>query len=195
MSFGDRLLKIRKKKNISQEQLAREIGVTRQTVSNWELNTTIPNIDDLKKISEALNISYDKLLNSNSSKNEEKNEKLKTSKLVMIILKVIGILFILNIFIIGIIFIIWKINYEQNLEYASYSLKCTYNESSYRYNIAYNKKNKIVNATIEGNVKEVDKNIKWIDDLDKFVFSKEITDAFELQEYIMNKYKENGGKC
>lgn len=32
MSFGDTLLKIRKKKNISQEQLAQKVGVTRQTV-------------------------------------------------------------------------------------------------------------------------------------------------------------------
>lgn len=195
MSFGDTLLKIRKKKNISQEQLAQKVGVTRQTVSNWELNTTIPNIDDLKKISEALNISYDKLLNASSNKNEGKSENIKTSKLFIIVLKVMGIIFLINIFILGIIFIIWRINYEQKNEVGSYSLKCTFNESSYSYNIAYNKKQKIINATIEGSVKEVDKGIEWIDDLDKFVFSKEITDAFQLREYIMDKYEENGGKC
>ena len=46
MNFGNILLKIRKEKNISQEQLAQKIGVTRQTVSNWELNITgnIPRI-------------------------------------------------------------------------------------------------------------------------------------------------------
>lgn len=195
MSFGDTLLKIRKKKNISQEQLAQKVGVTRQTVSNWELNITIPNIDDLKKISDALNISYDKLLNANSNKNEEKSGNIKTSKLFIIILRVMGIIFLINILIAGIIFIIWKINYNKNMEAGSYLLICSYNESSYRYDVAYNKKNKIVNATVEGNVQEVDKNIKWIDDLDKFVFSKEITDAFQLQEYIIDKYEENGGHC
>ena len=35
MNFGDNLLKLRKSKNISQEQLAQKIGITRQTVSNW----------------------------------------------------------------------------------------------------------------------------------------------------------------
>lgn len=195
MSFGDTLLKIRKKKNISQEQLAQKVGVTRQTVSNWELNITIPNIDDLKKISDALNISYDKLLNASSNKDEEKSENIKTSKLFIIILRAMGIIFLINILIAGIIFIIWKINYNKNMEAGSYSLICSYNESSYRYDVAYNKKNKIVNATVEGNVKEVDKNIKWIDDLDKFVFSKEIIDAFQLQEYIIDKYEENGGHC
>lgn len=195
MNFGDKLLRIRKEKNITQEQLAQMIGVTRQTVSNWELNITIPNIDDLKKISEILNVSYAKLLNASSNKNDEKSENIKTHKLFIIVLKVMGIIFLVNVFILGIIFIVWKINYEQKNADGSYSLKCTFNESSYNYNVAYNKKEKIINATIEGNIEEVDKDIKWIRDLDKFVFSKEITDAFQLKEYIINEYEENGGKC
>ena len=43
MKFGDNLLKARKKKGLSQEELGEKIGVTRQTISNWELGETSPN--------------------------------------------------------------------------------------------------------------------------------------------------------
>lgn len=194
-SFGDKLLKIRKKKNISQEQLAQKIGVTRQTVSNWELNITLPNIDDLKKISKALDISYDKLLNTTPKIDEQKNEKIKTSKLFIIVLRVMGIIFIINIVILGIVLIISKLHYNKVNVVGSYSLECNYNESSYRYNIEYNKKNKIVNTTIEGNIDENEQKIQWIKDLDKFIFSKEITNPSELKKYIYNEYEENNGHC
>lgn len=197
MHFGDILLKLRKQKNISQEDLAERIGVTRQTISNWELNITVPNIDDLKKISETLGVSYDELLNANIPKKKKISEVEKAAKIILIVFKITCIISIISIIILAILFIVYKINYEQNREYGSYSLKCTYNESSYRYNIAYNKKNKILypKTSIEGSVKEVDKNIKWIKDLDNFIFSKEITDSGELMEYIINKYEENNGSC
>lgn len=195
MTFGDTLVKLRKQKNISQEVLAEIIGVTRQTISNWELNITVPDINDLKALAMALEVSYDELLGTYKKKEKSESNQEKVSKILLTIFKIIGIIFIINIIILVGIFIVCKINYEQKKEAGSYSLKCIYNESSYRYNIAYNKKNKIVKVVIEGSVEEVDKNIKWIDDLDKFVFSKEITDSNELKEYIMNKYEENGGSC
>ena len=48
MKLGDQLFKLRKEAKLSQEQLAFEIGVTRQTISNWELNETSPNPEQLK---------------------------------------------------------------------------------------------------------------------------------------------------
>lgn len=185
MNFGDNLLKLRKSKNISQEQLAQKIGITRQTVSNWELNITTPNIEDLKKIAKSLDVSYDKLLRVKPK--QEKNTTLLT------ILKVLGILALINILILLIIFIIWKINYEKITPVSSYSLTCNYNENSYTYNVEYNKKSKIVNITIEGYVETKEDN--WIEELDKYIYSKEITDEFDLKEYIINKYEEHNGKC
>ena len=185
MNFGDNLLKLRKSKNISQEQLAQKIGITRQTVSNWELNITTPNIEDLKKIAKALDVSYDKLLRVKPK--QEKNTTLIT------ILKVLGILALINILILLIIFIIWKINYEKITPASSYSLTCNYNENSYTYNVEYNKKDKIVKVTIEGYVENKEDN--WIKELDKYIYSKEITDEFDLKEYIINKYEEHNGKC
>ncbi len=41
--LGERILKLRKKQGLSQEQLGEQVNVTRQTISNWELNGTAPN--------------------------------------------------------------------------------------------------------------------------------------------------------
>ncbi len=37
MSIGENILNLRKNANLSQEQLAKKLGVTRQTISNWKL--------------------------------------------------------------------------------------------------------------------------------------------------------------
>ena len=44
---------------MSQEQFAEEIGVTRQTVSNWEIYKNYPDISTIVKISDIFNISLD----------------------------------------------------------------------------------------------------------------------------------------
>ena len=46
--LGDNILKLRKKIGLSQEELSEKINVTRQTISNWELNETQPNPEQLK---------------------------------------------------------------------------------------------------------------------------------------------------
>ena len=43
MNFNDRLADLRRKRGLSQEQLGYELGVSRQTVSKWELGSSIPN--------------------------------------------------------------------------------------------------------------------------------------------------------
>lgn len=48
MELGNKILELRKKQNITQEELAEKIGVTRQTISKWELGETHPDIIKLK---------------------------------------------------------------------------------------------------------------------------------------------------
>ena len=43
MDLGNKILKLRKEKGYSQEELAEKLDVTRQTISNWELGSTQPN--------------------------------------------------------------------------------------------------------------------------------------------------------
>ena len=64
MELGNKIMKLRKEKKLSQETLADMLGVTRQTISNWELNVTKPDISQVKNISKYFNISIDELLDN-----------------------------------------------------------------------------------------------------------------------------------
>lgn len=67
MEIGKKIVKYRRKNKLSQEQLAEKIGVTRQTISNWELNTTKPDVTQIKNIAKVLNTSIDDLLDNNGN--------------------------------------------------------------------------------------------------------------------------------
>lgn len=60
--FNERLVDIRKSKNISQKELASAIGVSPTAVNLWEKGKTEPNIKMIEKIANYLNVSYDYLL-------------------------------------------------------------------------------------------------------------------------------------
>lgn len=67
MSLGQNILKLRKENGLSQEQLGEKTNVTRQTISNWELDETSPNPEQLKLLSKALKVSIDELLDNDIS--------------------------------------------------------------------------------------------------------------------------------
>lgn len=99
MNLGDKILQLRKKNGLSQEQLGEKVDVTRQTISNWELGETAPNPEQLKKMSKAFNVSIDEILD-NDSKEFLMNKISNTEKLAGIIikiLKVIGIVIVVYI--------------------------------------------------------------------------------------------------
>ena len=50
MTFGDKLTKLRKQKNLTQEQLSDMLGVSRQSVSKWESDTAYPETDKQTRI-------------------------------------------------------------------------------------------------------------------------------------------------
>lgn len=62
MNLGDHIQQARKKAQLSQEKLGDMVGVTRQTISNWELNITTPDANQLLALSKALQISMDALM-------------------------------------------------------------------------------------------------------------------------------------
>ena len=51
MNIGQNILNLRKGANLSQEQLAEKMGVTRQTISNWELDESSPDLKQGKELS------------------------------------------------------------------------------------------------------------------------------------------------
>lgn len=62
MSLGERLLYLRKKAGLSQEDVAEKLNVSRQTVSKWETNQTVPELIKAKLLSQLYNVSYDYLI-------------------------------------------------------------------------------------------------------------------------------------
>lgn len=68
MTFGEHLIQLRKEHNLSQEDLAQKIHVTRQTISKWELGITVPDMDILIDISKLFDISIDELVGNEKEK-------------------------------------------------------------------------------------------------------------------------------
>jgi transcriptional regulator with XRE-family HTH domain len=62
MSFADNLREIRKERQISQEELAERIGVSRQAISKWEQGSGYPETETLIVLSQELNVSLDYLM-------------------------------------------------------------------------------------------------------------------------------------
>ena len=68
MQTKDVILGLRNKSNLSQEELAEKVFVTRQAVSRWETGETIPNTETLKQLSKLFDVcSDDDLLSASSS--------------------------------------------------------------------------------------------------------------------------------
>ena len=62
MKFEEKLMDLRKKAAMSQEELADRLGVSRQAVSRWELGSTLPDAPNLLKLSDLFGVSIDWLL-------------------------------------------------------------------------------------------------------------------------------------
>ena len=62
MQLGNSLFQARKKKGLSQEAVAEKLGVSRQTISKWETNETVPDIYQSKKMAVLYGISLDELI-------------------------------------------------------------------------------------------------------------------------------------
>ena len=62
MTVGEKIVKLRKEQNLTQEQFADMLKVSRQSVSKWELDSTYPDTEKLIRISKIFNCSLDYLL-------------------------------------------------------------------------------------------------------------------------------------
>ena len=62
MTFSEKLIKLRHKEGISQEQLANRLDVTRQSVSKWESGAAMPELTKLIAISELFGVTIDYLV-------------------------------------------------------------------------------------------------------------------------------------
>ena len=103
--IGKFIKKLRKDNNLTQDELAKKLGVTYQAVSKWENGKSIPDIAILKTISELFEVNIDELLEGNV-----KNKK-KLNKKIFIPITVLGIC-VVGIFV---FFVVHKETYEFKL--------------------------------------------------------------------------------
>lgn len=64
MEFGEKLCELRKNKGLTQEELAKDLYVSRTAISKWESGRGYPSIDSLKEISRFFSVSIDDLLSA-----------------------------------------------------------------------------------------------------------------------------------
>ena len=61
MTLGEKIIELRKKEKLTQEKLSDKLGISRQTLSNWESGNTCPDIEQAKAIAKLFKISLDDL--------------------------------------------------------------------------------------------------------------------------------------
>ena len=83
MSLSKNLKRIRKENNLSQEQLADKLGVSRQAVSKWESEQAYPEMEKMVAICKMFNLNIDELLNQDVREvNENKQSKININKYI-----------------------------------------------------------------------------------------------------------------
>lgn len=187
MNLGNKITELRKQINLSQEELAEKVGVTRQTISKWELEETSPDINQAKKLSNIFNISLDELTNNNVNNIliKKVNNTEKLAGLTIKILKVIGISLIILFVIFVITFILFnidRINSKDNKVVGKYSLSCELDKEKYSYEIEYNKDFQIIYSggdAFISNHTDVETE----------------SDANKVKAHIEDYFKEHNGTC
>ncbi|MQS89976.1 helix-turn-helix domain-containing protein [Companilactobacillus mishanensis] len=92
MDLKDRMQKCRTQMNLTQDDVAEKLHVSRQTVSNWETGKTIPDSDSLAAISDLYNISIDDLMKpSDDSETTGKNNHAEILMGLGMLLVIVGI--------------------------------------------------------------------------------------------------------
>ena len=82
MVIGNKITELRKKYKLTQESLAERIGVTRQTLSNWESNLTSPDLNQASLLCKELKININDLIDNNLEVNVKDNSNCILNKLI-----------------------------------------------------------------------------------------------------------------
>lgn len=74
MDLGERLFELRKSKNLTQDDVAEKLNVTRQTVSKWETNQSTPDFDKIVPLCDLFEISPNELLKGEKESSKTEND-------------------------------------------------------------------------------------------------------------------------
>ena len=186
MNLGKKIAELRKKNNLSQEELAEKVGVARQTISKWEIGDTTPDINQVKIISKIFNISIDELVDNdiNNVIVEKVSNTEKLAGITIKILKVFGIMLIVFITLILLFVIIFMVDMPRN-DYdivGTTKISCNLDNEKYVYEAEYNKNYQVINSGGDAYIMN-HTDIESYEDVNKIV------------AHIEDYFKDHGGKC
>jgi len=186
--LGEKIISERKKCKLSQEDLAEKLGITRQTISNWELNETSPDLKQASKLCDIFNISLDELTGKENAILTKLDKTESNSKLIIKLVKTVGITLGTLIFILLCIvsIYIYSTNYYTAEPTATGEGRfCYYNGKISDYTVMKNNS--------DGSLSYDVGDINIINDLDLYNIKK--GEPKEILEKIVKYIKDNGGTC
>lgn len=103
MEFGEKLRTLRKERNLSQQELADGVFVSRSSIAKWENGLGLPGNDSLKLLCDFFDVTEKDLLEESASNNVLKNRKVFRYKKGIIIISVIAAVFLVTSIVLGVI--------------------------------------------------------------------------------------------
>ena len=89
MKFNEKLLRLREKNNLSQEELAEKLNVTRQTISKWEIGNCYTDMGKLSEMCKIFNCKLSDLLDDGVLPNNKNNDINKTIIIIILVLLIL----------------------------------------------------------------------------------------------------------
>ena len=186
MEIGNKILELRKKNNITQEELADKVGVSRQTISKWELGETSPDLKQSKELSKIFKVSLDELVDNDIKEiiTEKVSNTEELAGLILKLLRIIGLVIAgFAIFIVA-TGVIKEIRDARNgSRIVEKSIVCTLYDEEYSYGFRfYEETGNILEAGGDGylaNITEVDR----------------VDDAYVAIDKIKAYVADRGGTC
>lgn len=178
MNIGSIISELRKKNNLTQEQLAEKLNVTRQTISKWECNETSPSLEDAGKLASIFNVSLDELVGNKNILEEKVSNVERLAGIIIKILKVIGVLIIIYFILLVVGIFVFTAFREKTSTELTGSVTCNLGENTETYQVT-----------------EKDENLEVSENVNNIVDSKSYNNANDVLDAIINYYEENNGSC
>lgn len=193
--FSENLKTLRKQRGMSQETLAQQLNVVRQTISKWEKGLSVPDADMLTNISELFEVSVSELLGSNIEKEENINEVAiqlallneqlanrtkRNKKIVKTILKVILTLIVLSVVLSFLGLALYTVPKNIDTNYQETELVCTLDGEEYIYQLIYDENFRVTEAGGDAFIADHT-------DIDQY------SDANQIIAHIEDYFEDHGG--
>lgn len=92
MELNDKILKLRKTQGLSQQELANQLGVSRQSISKWELGESQPDINNIITLSDVFGVSTDYLLKDDIVSHEKDDAVCQKAFIVALLIVLFGVI-------------------------------------------------------------------------------------------------------